>query len=168
MTRAILVAMSPERVIGLNGTIPWHYRGDMLRFKRLTTGATVIMGRLTWESLPKRPLPNRRNVVVTRSPIDGVDCYPSLSKALATTTGDVWFIGGARIYAEAMKYADVLDVTYVPDRVDHPDAVKFPELDASAWTAGPRIPHEDEPALERQELHRRTPFASGAHDGSAI
>jgi dihydrofolate reductase len=156
VTRAILVAMSPERVIGLHNTIPWHYRGDMLRFKRLTTGATIIMGRLTWESLPKKPLPNRRNVVITRAVLDGVDCFPSVEAALATTTGDVWFIGGARIYEEAMKHADVLDVTYVPDRIDHPEAVKFPEIDASTWTVGPRIAHEDEPTLERQEMRRAT------------
>lgn len=156
MTRSIIVAMSPERVIGLHGTIPWHYRGDMLRFKRLTTGATIVMGRLTWESLPKKPLPNRRNIVITRAKIDGVDCFSSVADALATTSGDVWFIGGARIYEEAMKHADVLDVTYVPDPVDHPEAVKFPEIDESLWRAGPRIAHEDEPALERQELVRIT------------
>ena len=156
MTRSIIVAMSPERVIGLLGTIPWHYRGDMQRFKRLTTGATIVMGRLTWESLPKKPLPNRRNIVITRTNIDGVDCFPTIADALATTTGDVWFIGGARIYEEAMMHADVLDITYVPDVVDHPEAVKFPAIDEGAWTAGPRIPHEDEPTLERQELVRAT------------
>jgi dihydrofolate reductase len=152
--RGIIAAMSPERVIGVGNTIPWRYPADMKRFKRLTAGATIIMGRNTWDSLPKKPLPERRNVVITSRAIEGVECFASIEAALATCSGDVWFIGGARIYAEAMAHADLIDLTYVPDRIDAPGAVRFPEIDARVWRAGPRVRHEDDPRLERQELRR--------------
>lgn len=154
--RALIVAVSPENVIGLNGTIPWRYPGDLKRFKRLTTGSTIIMGRQTWASIG-RPLPNRRNIVITRAVIDGVECFTSIEGALSsTTTPDVWFIGGARIYEEAMqKHADLLDVTYVPDSITDPRAIKFPAIDPAIWRAGPLLDHEDEPALKRREFFRR-------------
>ncbi|MGH9333165.1 MAG: dihydrofolate reductase, partial [Vicinamibacteria bacterium] len=103
MTRGILAAVSPEGVIGLDGRIPWHYSADLKRFKKLTLGTTVIMGRLTWDSLAKKPLVGRRNVVITRSKLDGVESFPSLEAALATCEGDVWFIGGAGIFEESME-----------------------------------------------------------------
>lgn len=154
----MIAAVSPEGVIGLNGTIPWHYRGDMQRFKRLTLGKAVVMGRLTWESMPKRPLPGRRNVVISSRPLDGVETYRDVSSALRAIGpggGDVWFIGGARVYAEAMEHCDRIDLTYVPDHVVDPRAVRFPPIDPEAWEPGPRVPHEDEPALTRQEFTRR-------------
>jgi dihydrofolate reductase len=151
----ILVAVSPEGVIGLDGKIPWRHPGDMRRFKRLTVGTTVVMGRLTWESLPKKPLPERRNVVLTSHPIEGVDSYPDLAAALASCEGDVWVIGGARAYEEAMKHADLLDVTYVPDHVTEARAVKLPEIDASVFEAGEFVKHEDEEGLTRRVFTRR-------------
>jgi dihydrofolate reductase len=156
--RAIIVAVSPEGVIGLHGGIPWKHPGDQRRFKRLTTGATVVMGRATWDEVG-RPLPGRRNVVVTSRPlgVPGAEVFPSIPSALAAIgdAGDVWFIGGARIYEEAMPLCDFLDVTYVPDHVEHPDAVKFPPIDASMWDEGPLVPHEDEPGLMRRVYTRR-------------
>ena len=103
--KGILVAVSPEGIIGKDNTIPWHYSADLKRFKRLTTGNTIIMGRKTWESLPKKPLPNRRNIVITRSSIENIECFNSIDDALRTCEGDVWFIGGAGIYQEAMQKA---------------------------------------------------------------
>jgi len=153
----IMVAMTKEGVIGLGGKIPWHYRGDMRRVKRLTLGTTLIMGRITWESLGGRPLPGRRNLVVTRSALPGVECFADLASALAKSQGPVWFFGGARIYGESMPLADFIDVVYVPDRVDHPDAVRFPPIDAAVWEPGPLLPHEDEPTLQRQVYVRRAP-----------
>jgi dihydrofolate reductase len=150
----VIVAVSPEGAIGLHGTIPWRHPGDMKRFKRITTGTTVIMGRKTWESIGK-PLKDRRNIVISRSPIAGVDVFGDLESALAACHGDVWFIGGARIYEEAMRYADRIDVTYVPDHVEHPDAVKFPVIDSAQWEAGPLLVHEDDPALKRREFVRK-------------
>jgi len=154
-SRGIMVAMSPEGVIGLGGKIPWHYRGDLRRVKRLTLGTTLIMGRVTWESLGGRPLPGRRNLVVTREAIPGVECFADVSSALGASEGRVWFFGGARIYREAMPLSDFIDVVYVPDHVVDPNAVHFPPIDPTMWDAGPLLPHEDEPALTRRIYTRR-------------
>ncbi|HEX9297344.1 MAG TPA: dihydrofolate reductase [Polyangiaceae bacterium] len=153
--RGIMVAVSPEGVIGLGGKIPWHYRGDMRRVKRLTMGTTLIMGRVTWESLGGRPLPGRRNLVVTSSALPGVECFKDIGSALEASRGAVWFFGGARIYQDAMPLADVIDIVYVPDRVEHPDAVTFPPIDPREWEAGPLLEHEDEPALKRRLYTRK-------------
>ena len=155
MTVGIIVAVSPEGVIGVDGNIPWHYSADMKRFKRITTGTTVIMGRRTWESLPQRPLKDRRNIVITSRDLDGVDCYRDVASALASTTGDVWFIGGARIYEEAMGHAELIDLTYVPDHVDAKGAVRFPDIDEAVWDPGPRERAEDDDRLERQIYLRK-------------
>lgn len=151
----VIVAVSPEGVIGVDGSIPWHYSADMKRFKRLTVGATVIMGRRTWESLPVKPLKDRRNIVITSRDIAGVDCFRSIDAALTTTEGDVWFIGGARIYEEAMNHADLLDVTYVPDRIDAQRAVRFPEIHEAVWEPGSRERDADDERLERQTFRRK-------------
>lgn len=152
----MIAAVSPEGVIGKDGGIPWRYPGDMRRFKRVTMGSAVIMGRATWESMGGRALPGRRNVVVTRQALVGVDHYPSLGAALAACAAEtVWLIGGARIYEEGMGAVDLIDLTYVPDHVQVEGAVLFPPIDAQVWEAGPLLPHEDEPALQRRELRRR-------------
>jgi dihydrofolate reductase len=156
----MIAAVSPDGVIGLDGGIPWHYSADQMRFKRLTLGATVIMGRSTWDSLGGRPLPGRRNLVVTSRPITSahVDTFPSVEAALAACADqDAWFIGGAGIYAAAMAHADRIDLTYVPDRVTDPGAVHFPPIDPAEWEAGPRIRFDDDPRLERQLFLRRRP-----------
>src|SRR5882672_1666299 len=104
--RAMIYAMSPEGVIGVHGKIPWRYPGDLKRFKRLTTGSTVIMGRATFESIG-RPLPGRRNVVVTSrlADVPGIQCARSIDEALSLAgDADIWFIGGARIYEGAMGH----------------------------------------------------------------
>lgn len=152
MTRGIIAAVSPEGIIGVDGELPWHYTADLERFKRLTTGTTVVMGRSTWESLPRRPLPHRRNIVITSCSLPEVECFPSLEAALATCEGDVWFIGGARIFTAAMAYADLIDLTYVPDRIaaGAGRVVSFPAIDATIWRAGPLLPHEGDPRLARR------------------
>jgi|SRR5580658_6779095 dihydrofolate reductase len=156
--RGMIYAVSPEGVIGLDNKIPWRYAGDFRRFKRVTMGATVVMGRRTFESLGK-PLPGRRNMVVTRGAMNtpGVESVPSLAEAFARAGDvDVWLIGGARIYEEGMKYADVIDVTYVPDHVDAPGAVRAPPIDERVFDPGPLLPHEDERGLTRRVYTRRT------------
>ena len=154
--RAMIAAVSPQRVIGKDGKIPWRYPGDMRRFKRVTLGSAVIMGRATWESMGGRALPGRRNVVVTSHALAGVEHHPSLSAALEACAAEpVWLIGGARIYEEGMGAVDLIDVTYVPDPVPTEGAVLFPPIDEGVWEAGPLLPHEDEPALTRREYHRR-------------
>jgi dihydrofolate reductase len=155
--RGMIAAVSPEGVIGLGNRVPWNHPGDMKRFVRVTRGSTVIMGRLTWESMNGKPLPNRRNVIIASKPVADVESYADIAAALAAIgdAGDVWFIGGARIYAEAMPFCDVIDLTYVPDHVTDPAAVKFPPIDAGAWEAGPLVPHEDEAGLSRRVYTRR-------------
>ncbi|MEM6532411.1 MAG: dihydrofolate reductase [Myxococcota bacterium] len=157
MTRGIVVAATADWVIGLDGKLPWHYPADLKRFKRLTVGTTVIMGRLTWESLPRKPLPDRENIVVTSDPsrVSGAATARSLEEAMGRVAGDIWFIGGARIYAEAMAHSDVIDMTWVPDVVQSPAAVLFPEIDAERFRADERQPHPDDPRLDHQRFVRR-------------
>lgn len=138
MTISLIWAQSRSGVIGRAGGIPWRVPEDQARYKRLTLGHTVVMGRLTWESLPAkvRPLPGRRNVVLTRQPnyvADGAVVVPTLDEALEGD--DVWVVGGAEIYALALPLASHCEVTEVD--IDLPvqdgDAVA-PVLDQS-WLA---------------------------------
>ena len=150
----ILVAVSPEGIIGKDNSIPWHYSADLKRFKRLTVGKTVIMGRKTWESLPIKPLPERRNIVITRSDFDDVDCFKSINDALDTCNGDIWFIGGAGIYKEALDVADIIDMTLVPDNISGEGCVNFPEL-GNEWEAGDIEALENDDRLRHKIYTRR-------------
>ena len=152
--KGILVAVSPEGIIGKDNTIPWHYSADLKRFKRITTDNTIIMGRKTWESLPIKPLPDRRNIVITRSSIENVECFKSIDDALQTCEGDVWFIGGAGIYEEAMQKADIIDMTLVPDNVTGEKCIYFPEIDKS-WKEGETKTLDEEPKLKHKTYTRR-------------
>lgn len=119
--RVVLVAaVADGGVIGRNGAIPWHLPEDVAHFRELTTGHPVVMGRLTWESIPERfrPLPGRRNVVVTRRPdwaAEGAERASSLDEALRLVAGEevAFVIGGAQLYAEALTVADELALTEV-------------------------------------------------------
>ena len=113
---SLIWAQSTSGVIGRDGAIPWQLPEDMARFKDLTMGHTVIMGRRTWESLPVkfRPLPGRRNVVLTRNPhyeAQGAEVITSLDDVLALP--DTWVIGGSEIYHLAMPAATRCEVTEV-------------------------------------------------------
>ena len=152
--KGILVAVSPEGIIGKDNSIPWHYSADLKRFKRLTLGKTVIMGRRTWESLPVKPLPDRRNIVITQSSLNEVECFSSIDDALATCEGDVWFIGGAGIYQEALGKADIIDMTLVPDNVSGEGCVRFPTI-GNEWDAGPIEALETDGNLKHQTYTRR-------------
>jgi dihydrofolate reductase len=123
------VAISANGVIGVNGGLPWHYSEDLKRFKKTTMGASIIMGRKTWDSLPKRPLAGRRNIVISRSKVEGVEHYDTIEDAIAVSPEPIWIIGGAEIYQLAMPFCDTLDITRVPDIVDDPNAVRFPQLE---------------------------------------
>ena len=136
MTIGLIWAQSTSGVIGRDNGIPWRLPEDLARFKELTMGHTVIMGRLTWESLPAkvRPLPGRRNVVVTRQAgymADGATVVGGLDEAL--TDDEAWVIGGAQIYALALPMATRCEVTEV--EIDLPredDDAVAPVLD-EAW-----------------------------------
>jgi dihydrofolate reductase len=160
----MIYAVSPEGVIGIGNRVPWSHPGDFRRFKRVTLGTTVVMGRKTFESMGK-PLPERRNVVVTRAAdlgVPGVECVKTLGEGIALAGSSVvWLVGGRRIYEEGMQVADVIDVTYVPDHVDAPDAVRAPPIDERIFEPGPLLPHEDEPGLSRRVYTRRSDLHPG-------
>jgi dihydrofolate reductase len=119
MKLAIIAAIARNRVIGNKGKIPWHFSEDLKRFKRLTTGHPVLMGRKTWESLGK-PLSNRRNVVLTSTPIAGVECFGSIDEALEALKHEerVFVIGGAQLYANLLEKVDELYLTFVDQQVE--------------------------------------------------
>lgn len=116
MSVALIWAQAANGVIGDRGRLPWQLPEDLARFRKLTWGATVVMGRLTWQSLPERvrPLPGRCNVVLTRQPgftALGAVVADSLGAALAVARGDVWIIGGASVYRAGLAHADRVVVT---------------------------------------------------------
>jgi dihydrofolate reductase len=137
---SIIAAMSEDNVIGRNGDLPWHLATDLKRFKRLTTGHTVIVGRKTHEAIVwrlGRPLPGRRTIVLSRNPdFVGADCevVQTLPEALARVNGEeeVFIIGGVEIYRSALESADHIYLTRVHATVTG-DAI-FPSVDFTAWT----------------------------------
>ena len=131
----LIYARAANGVIGKDNTIPWHLPEDMAHFKQLTNGWPVIMGRKTWDSLPRkfRPLPGRVNIVITRQTdwtADGATAVPSLAQALTLchASSEVWVIGGAQIYALAEPLAHRAEVTEIQQDF---------EGDAVAPTLGP-------------------------------
>ena len=114
MKLAIIAAIASNRVIGAGNSLPWHISEDLKRFKRLTTGHTVIMGRRTWESIG-RSLPLRRNIVVSSRKIPGVESYGGLEDALRAVSEEdiVFVIGGGQLYAQALPRAEYLYLTLV-------------------------------------------------------
>ena len=153
-------AQSPEGVIGIDGKIPWRYSGDLKRFKRVTMGSTIVMGRKTWESIGSKPLPGRVNMTLTRGPNN--EDMLQLAIKLGARDGDVWIIGGAEVYAAAMPYVDVIDQTIVPDTFDvvnaYGDGRKYvfaPVLVGALFEPGELTVHPDEPALRCRTWKRR-------------
>jgi dihydrofolate reductase len=131
---AIVVARSANGVIGRDGGLPWHLPTDLRRFKELTSGGTVLMGRKTYESLPDRfrPLPGRRNVVVSRRGCDGApEVHAGLDAALEACGGDCFVIGGGQVYAQALPVADRVYATEVHAEVA--GDVVFPPLPEEEW-----------------------------------
>lgn len=144
----LVAAVARNGCIGKDGALPWRIPEDMQRYRRITMGKVVVMGRKTWESIPAkfRPLPGRTNVVVTRNPDyplpDGVERAASLEAALAAHAGeDVIVNGGGEIYAGAMPGADALDITHVDRHVDGGDAF-FPTIDPTIWRETCREDHD--------------------------
>ncbi len=141
---ALIVAQGRNRVIGAEGRLPWRLAGDLAFFKRTTMGAPILMGRRTWESLPKRPLPGRANIILSRNwqyPAEGARVYTTLAPALAAARAmavragkpEAFVIGGAALYEMALPFADRIYITDV-DAAPEGD-VFFPELDARQWRA---------------------------------
>ncbi len=137
----LVVAAARNGVIGKDGAIPWRLSDDLKRFKALTLGHTVVMGRKTWDSLPprNRPLPGRRNIVVTRDAswqAEGAEAF-SLDQALAQD-GDIFVIGGGEIYRAALARADRIELTEVHQDFEGDAVFTF---DRSAWREVARQDH---------------------------
>lgn len=134
----IIVAVAPDMAIGRNGDLLFHVSADLKRFKALTMGHPIIMGRKTFESLPKGALPGRRNIVVTRNKsfaAPGAETASSIDEAtgLCDPAEKVFIIGGAQIYAAALPKADRLLLTRFDRSAEDADCF-FPAIDASEWT----------------------------------
>ncbi len=137
MKLSIIVAAAENRVIGRDGGLPWHLSKDLKRFKKLTLGHALVMGRKTFESIG-RPLPRRRSVVLSRDPVyrpPGAETAGSLEGALARLAkegeAEVFVIGGAEVFAEALPLAERLYLTRVHAQVG--GDVCFPPFDPAAW-----------------------------------
>jgi dihydrofolate reductase len=134
----LVAAVARNGVIGVDGGLPWRLPDDMRRFKELTTGHVLVMGRKTYESIG-RPLPNRTTIVVTRTPgwsagVEGVLVAPGVPEALDAATeidDEVFVVGGARVYADALPLADRLELTHV-DAEPAGDTL-FPAVEWSEW-----------------------------------
>lgn len=133
---SIIVAVSDNLAIGRAGDMPWHISADLKYFKRTTKGHTVVMGRRTWESIGCRPLPGRRNIVVSRTMAaeEGYEVAPSLPEALMMAAGDgeIFIMGGGRLYAETIDLADRLYVTHVHTKIEDADTF-FPDFTTRDW-----------------------------------
>ncbi len=144
MILALIAAVSRNRVIGKDGTLPWHISEDLKRFKRITTGHTVLMGRRTFESLGK-PLPGRRNVVVTSRDLPGVETYRSIPEALNALAREpkVFVIGGGELFTALLDRVDELYLTIV-DRDVEGDTFfpPYDELLAGHFTETHRETHD--------------------------
>lgn len=136
MSLSIIAAINKNRGLGFQNKLLYWLPNDLKRFKALTTGHTVVMGRKTFESLPKGALPNRRNIVLTRQEIcfEGTETFHTLEEALAHCASDeeVFIMGGATLYTEAMPQADRLYITEVDDD-KAPADVFFPEINPEQW-----------------------------------
>lgn len=136
---SIIVAQAENRAIGLNGDMPWHLSGDLKRFKALTMGHPVVMGRRTWESLPKRPLVGRRNIVFSQSEDfvpEGAEVVRSINDLfvlLHDCDDEVLIIGGGRIYNMLMPFTQRLYITWVHKEFPEADTF-FPVIDLSEFT----------------------------------
>jgi len=142
---SIIVAMDEHRAIGKDQHLLWHLPNDMKFFKETTTGHTVIMGRKTFESLPKGALPNRKNIVLTSNPgaeyENCIVCH-TLQEALKLTDseGEVFIIGGGTLYEQVLPIADKLYLTIVHHVFDEADTF-FPEISFEEWNESAKTTH---------------------------
>lgn len=133
---SMIVAISEDLGIGMKNKLLWNIPEDMKRFRRLTMGNTIVMGKKTWESLPKKPLSGRKNIVITDVPgekFEGAISAYSVEDAIALCKSDkeAFIIGGGSIYRQFMSHADRLYITHVHKKA--PADVYFPEIDPKEW-----------------------------------
>ena len=137
MLSIIACISQTNRAIGYQNRLLYHIKSDLTRFRELTTGHTIIMGRKTYESLPNGALPHRRNIVVSRSmkKLEGCEVYPNLEAALKAAEGEfgeTFIIGGESIYRQSLPAAHKLYLTVVDDAPQQADAF-FPEINPEEW-----------------------------------
>ncbi|WP_027867556.1 dihydrofolate reductase [Massilia alkalitolerans] len=141
----LVVAIDAQRGIGIDNQLPWHLPEDLAHFKRVTLGKPIVMGRKTFDSIG-RPLPKRRNIVITRNPgwsHEGVETASSLPAAIALLNGEAAsIIGGAQIFNEAVQLADRMIVTEI-DHVFRCDTF-FPPIDPAVWRESAREAHHSD------------------------
>ncbi len=147
---SIIVAMSSNRVIGVNNTLPWHISEDLKHFKFLTVGHTIIMGRKTYDSIG-RALPNRRNIVISRNieiSCEGAEVVHSIENAfsISKNDGEVFVIGGSNIYEQALHLVDHLYITEI--KKSFLGDAFFPEINKSIWVETSREDHIANDGLE--------------------
>jgi dihydrofolate reductase len=170
MEIVLVVAVADNGVIGAGCAIPWRLKTDQRRFKAITMGRPIVMGRKTFLSFPRRPLPGRTNIVVTRDAgfrAAGAVVTSSLTEALALARADalrrsaaeIAVVGGAEIYAQCLGLADRLDVTEVHASPD--GETRFPAIDAAQWEEVSRTAHpagpDDSAAFSYVTYRRRKP-----------
>lgn len=146
MKISLIVAMSSNRVIGLNEQMPWHLSADLKKFKQITMGSPIIMGRKTFESIG-RPLPGRRNIIISRNKhFQQPDCtvYHDLEQAFDSCkdNAEVFVIGGATLYQATLPQADTLYLTEIHQ--EFPGDTWFPEINLSHWREVERIDISDD------------------------
>lgn len=150
----IIAAVGQNMELGKNGQLIWYIPEDLRHFKQLTLGATVIMGRKTWDSLPRKPLPGRQNIVISGNPDfmpEGAVKASSIAEAIAHAKGNETFIiGGASIYEQAFPLADKLEITHIEDSEAMADTF-FPEIDEKEWM----LSKISEPLLSPDNIHFR-------------
>jgi dihydrofolate reductase len=156
MRVTIYAAVAENGVIGREGGLPWRLSSDMKRFKATTMGNPIVMGRKTWESFPRKPLPGRLNIVISRDPAyraEGAEVVTSLKDALTLATAkgrcmagaeEICIIGGGEIYEQAIGMADTLKLTHVLAAID--GDTLFPVIDPDVWGV---VSAEDVPAGEK-------------------
>lgn len=168
---ALVVARGTNGVIGDRGTIPWRISEDMRRFKQLTMGKPCIMGRKTWDSLPKKPLPGRSNIVVTRNRLfagNGATAVHSFNEAVARAQSgnpdEIAVIGGEEVYRAALPCAHVIHLTEV--LAEFVGNAHFPPIDPDEWRETAREDHVTATGLKYRFLTLERVYESGSRGGA--
>ena len=144
---SLIAAMGKNRELGFGNKLPWHLPDDLKRFKDLTRGHAVIMGRRTFESIG-RPLPDRKNIIITRNSdfrAESCDTVGSMEEAIHVAGDDpeIFVIGGGEIYALGLPYANRMYLTFVD--AEFPANAFFPEFDEAQWHVTSEVPHDQDP-----------------------
>lgn len=161
MTQITLIAAcAANRCIGKDNSIPWYIPEDFAFFKAFTLGKPIIMGRKTWESLPRKPLPGRRNIIITRQAgysAEGAETAPDLETALSMCQNqdETVIIGGAQIYAQALPFATDIRLTEID--LDVEGDAHFPEFSRTDWQENSRSSHTGTDGIRYDFVHYRRP-----------